>query len=109
MNRGLLEAAAGETDRAIDTLRGALSVQPATLTARRQLATIFLQRRQFAELEAEARALIQYAPSDAEAHNVLGVALASQRKYDEAKRSFAEAVKLDPRNDTARKNLAHLP
>lgn len=108
VNSGLLEAAAGETDRAIATLRRALEVQPAELTARRRLVSLLVDLGRVAELEAEARALVQYAPGDADAHNVLGVALASQQRYGAAREAFAEAVRLDPAHAQARQNLARL-
>ena len=108
VNLGLLEAAAGQTDQAVATLQRALQVQPAELTARRRLASILLDRREFAALEAQARALIQYAPSDSDAHNLLGIALASQQQHGPAKDAFAEAVQLDPSNIQARQNLERL-
>lgn len=108
VNLGLIEASVGETEQAIQTLKHALLVQPAELTARRRLVSLLLERRQPAELEAEARALIQYAPSDSDGHNVLGVALAWQQQYGPAKAAFTEAVRLDPANTSARENLARL-
>jgi Flp pilus assembly protein TadD len=107
VNLGLLQAAGGESDEAVATLRHALAIEPRALPPRRQLLEIFLTRRQFPELEREARGLLTYAPNDAEAHNLLGVALASQERYAPAIEQFTEAVRLDPGNTGARDNLAH--
>ena len=108
VNLGLLQVRAGETDAAVATLRHATAVEPRQLIARRQVADIYLRRGQYKELEAEARALLRYTPDDASVHNVLGIALASQQRYDLAKQAFADAVRLDPGNVQARQNLERL-
>lgn len=108
VNLGLLEAAAGEHERAIATLRRAIAVQPAELVARRRLLGLLLERQQFAEMETEARELVRYAPNDSDAHNLLGIALASQQRYGPAKEAFAAAVRMDPANVQARNNLERL-
>jgi Flp pilus assembly protein TadD len=39
-------------------------------------------------------------------HNLLGVALASERRLDAAVQEFQTAVRLDPASEEARNNLA---
>jgi Flp pilus assembly protein TadD len=62
----------------------------------------------FADTEKEARALIAVAPSDPEAHNLLGVALAQQEQFEPAGDQFREALSLDASYQQARTNLARV-
>ena len=45
-------------------------------------------------------------PGDFQAHHNLGVALATQGKFEEAAVQFSEAVRLIPRSVNAQRNLA---
>src|SRR5262249_18129574 len=75
--------------------------------ARRAMLLQSLKERRFADAEREARALVTLRPEDAEAHNLLGVALASEDRVDAATAEFSDAVRLNPRYQDARDNLAH--
>ena len=70
------------------------------------LVLMLLKQQQFAQAEPEVRKLLAYDGRDAEAHNLLGVALASQGRIGEAGKEFAEAVRLNPQYTEARNNLA---
>jgi len=50
--------------------------------------------------------LIQMRPKRIDAHNALGVLLASQGEYAEARRSFETVIEIDPRNAGAKVNVA---
>jgi Flp pilus assembly protein TadD len=65
-----------------------------------------LQRRQFAQAAEQARKSIQLNPESADAHNVLGAALASQGQLDQAAAEFQAALRIDPQHASARNNLA---
>jgi protein O-mannosyl-transferase len=67
---------------------------------------VFLARNEMSRAEEQARTLLSMAPDDADAHNMLGVALASQGKLLEAREQFVEAVRLSPNHPQARANLA---
>ena len=54
------------------------------------------------------RELIQEFPKDVDAHNRLGKALMELGRYREARDAYAEALRLDPMNSIAQKNLARL-
>ena len=51
------------------------------------------------------REALRLEPDSAEAHNGLGVALASLGRLDEAVGHFEQALRLDPANADARRNL----
>lgn len=102
---GRVLASSGRADEAIQVFQDALRTYPAYDDARRDLIGVLLQRERFADAERESRALVASHADDAEAHNSLGVALASQGRFDEAAREFAEAVRLNPASG-ARENLA---
>ena len=51
---------------------------------------------------------MRYAPENANAYNVLGVALASQERFGPARDAFNAALRLDPNHLQARENLKHL-
>ena len=108
VNLGLLLAAGsgGQREEAVSVLRRALEVEPRALPARRQLMELFFTTEQVPELEREARALLALAPDDAQAYNMLGIALASQGQLQPAVAAFSEAVRLDPSDADARGNLA---
>ena len=54
------------------------------------------------------QALLDQDPNDVEALNRLGVALMQVNKPTDAKRAFKLALKIDPKNNIAKKNLAKL-
>jgi tetratricopeptide (TPR) repeat protein len=103
---GLALASKGQTAAAIDALRRALELSPEYDDARRDLIGMLLGERMYAEAEKQSRALLARWPGDAEAHNRLGVALASVGRTEEAVAEFREAVRLNPQGEEARNNLA---
>jgi hypothetical protein len=54
------------------------------------------------------REILEIFPNDVEAHNRLGKALTELGRYPEARDTYAQAVKLDPSNGIASKNLQRL-
>lgn len=109
INIAMLRAKAGDLNGAITGLRSALAVEPRHVAARQQLLDLLLrQGDDAAAVEAEARLLVRYAPENANAYNVLGVALASQERFGPARDAFNAALRLDPNHLQARENLKHL-
>jgi protein O-mannosyl-transferase len=80
--------------------------RPLLASGYRGLAEQAMRQRQFARAAEQARLSLRYDANSAEAHNVLGAALASQGQFDQAVREFREAVRIDPRNASAANNLA---
>lgn len=58
-----------------------------------------------AEAELQYRAVVQIRGKTAQAHNLLGAALAAQGKYDEANKQYREAIRLDSDDWEAYGNL----
>ncbi len=81
---------------------------PATVdtSARYTRATTLLEAGRFAEAVEAFRAVVEVAPDAVQAHNNLGVALASLGRMDEAIDAFERALALRPDFADARRNLA---
>ena len=73
--------------------------------AHRALAERALSQRNVTTAEAEARKSVAFDDKNADAHNVLGAALASQGRFREAVPEFQIAVRLDPQLQSAKDNL----
>lgn len=54
------------------------------------------------------QAIIEENPNDAAAFNRLGIAWLQLKKHSRAKKAFNQALKIDPKNNIAKKNLAKL-
>jgi Flp pilus assembly protein TadD len=105
---GILLAGKGAIAAAMPRLRAALAIDPSLPAPRLQIVQLLLVEEKFMEAEAEARSLIATLPSNAEAHNLLGVALASQGRLELAQAEFAQAVSLKPDYVEAQRNLARI-
>jgi protein O-mannosyl-transferase len=73
--------------------------------AHRALAERALSQQNAAAAESEARKSIAFENTNADAHNLLGAALASQGKLREAVPEFQTAVRLNPQLQSAKDNL----
>ncbi|MDX2274906.1 MAG: tetratricopeptide repeat protein [Hyphomonadaceae bacterium] len=95
----------GAATAAADAFARALQLDPNFPNARRAFARAALGAERFAEAEASARALIAAEP-DADACNILSVALRGLERLEEAAQAGAEALKLDPQSHPARHDWA---
>ena len=80
--------------------------RPLIATGYRGLAERSLQQQQFVQAAEQARKSIQLNAESADAHNILGAALASQGQFDQAAAEFQTALRIDPRHQSAGNNLA---
>jgi spermidine synthase len=71
-----------------------------------QRATDLLEQRRYTEAVDEFLAALQLMPDSVEAHNNLGIALASQGKLDQAIDEFKRALAVRPDFEDAKRNLA---
>ena len=104
---GYLGAIVPESATARNLLNGAAD-EPAApdMGARYTRATTLLEAGRFAEAAEEFRAVLEVAPGAVQAHNNLGVALASLGRMNEAIDAFERALVLRPDFADARRNLA---
>jgi Flp pilus assembly protein TadD len=96
----------GDREGAITQYRSIIDLMPQYGRARANLIGLLLQQERFADAEVEARAFVSARPNDAEAHDLLGVALATEGRLDEAVPEFQTATELDPQAPEPRNNLA---
>jgi tetratricopeptide (TPR) repeat protein len=71
-----------------------------------QRGTDLLVAHRYPDAIGELRAALTWNPESAEAHNNLGIALASAGRMDEALTEFKQALTIDPGFDDARRNLS---
>jgi len=109
---GLAQMREGDVADAISEFQGALERDPQSANARANLGQIryeqgadLLEQRQFSAAVGMLHSAIELMPDSAEAHNDLGVALASMGQVGEAADQFRRAVELRPEFDEARRNL----
>lgn len=84
----------------------ALDLLPEHRAARRGLALALNDLKRFQEAEAQCRLLLSDDETDADAWDILGLALASLDRLAEAESAHRRAVALDPQNKVAHHNLA---
>jgi Flp pilus assembly protein TadD len=102
---GALLATRARTSEAVAPLTRAVEIDSGHTGARTTLIRVLLAEQRASEAERHARTLVNVA-GDAEAHNFLGAALASQGRFEEASQEFAAALRLNPDMVEARNNLA---
>jgi tetratricopeptide (TPR) repeat protein len=105
---GVLLASNGLNVDALPRLRRAVEIDPRLAAPRVQLIQLHLIAGRFRQAEADARALLTFHPALAEGHNLLGVALANQQRFDAARQEFMEALRIDPDHRDAQRNMARI-
>jgi tetratricopeptide (TPR) repeat protein len=96
---GLALARNQQYDEAIPALRNALAFLPNLPTLHEYLGISLLRTRKIADAIEQLILFVDAAPTDAEGHYFLGVALRSNGREDEAHAQFLEALRLRPNNE----------
>jgi tetratricopeptide (TPR) repeat protein len=103
---GKLLAAQGKTQEAIATLEPLYKISPDPKLAR-DLASLYLETKQYSAAADLLRPLIVQSPNDAQLHFDYGTALMHQLKYPEAQAVLLKAVQLNPNLIEAYSDLAY--
>jgi tetratricopeptide (TPR) repeat protein len=103
---GKLQAAEGKTQEAIATLEPLYKASPDPKLAR-DLASLYLETKQYPAAADLLRPLIAQNPKDAQLHLDYGTALMHQLNYSEAQTVLLKAVQLDPNLVQAYSDLAY--
>jgi len=93
---GRVLAAESKNDDAIAELETAAKLAPDDLSLQRDLADLYSTTGKHEQAEAAYRALVTAHPNDAESHYGLGKTLLLQKKFVDAEKELALAVKLKP-------------
>ena len=92
---GKVLAAEGKSKEAIAALEPAYKASPDPVLAR-ELASLYLESKQYDAAAALLEKLVQHAPADAQLHFDYGSALLHELKYSEAQAELMKAVQLKP-------------
>src|SRR6476646_5938318 len=103
---GKLQAAEGKTQEAVATLEPLYKASPDPKIAR-DLASLYLETKQYPAAADLLRPLIAQNPSDAQLYLDYGTALMHQLKYPEAQTVLLKAVQLNPNSVQAYSDLAY--
>ena len=82
--KGQQEEARQNYDLAVSEFKKAISINPGSEEAHRNLARVFYVQKNFAEAAKEYKKVTQLNPYDIDAHVVLALALTKMNKFDEA-------------------------
>ncbi len=92
-------------DEAIGYFKRSLAAKPDYLLAMGNLARAYEGKANLKQAVKEAERMVQAAPTNYEIHNFLGTYYAKAGKLDKAIAEFKEAIRLNPRYRSARRNL----
>lgn len=101
----------GQGAEAVAALEQALALDPEDPSAQRMLANVLTAQgapAAYARLETAARRTLAKAPTCAEAHVNLGIALARQGRAHEAEAAYRNALAVDPRSHLAHAGIAEI-
>jgi len=99
---------AGDSKQAQEIYEQAIAAHPDACDARFNLARLDLEGNQASDAEHQYRLMTEQCPSSAVVESGLGISLALEDKYEDAKAELHKAIQLDPNDLTALYNLGRL-
>jgi len=105
MNYGGLLSELGRDEEAASWFEAVLELDPDRFEAHVNLARSLARSGRYADAERHLRRAIESRPAAGEIHYLLGLTLVQLGRPDEAVAALEQAVRLDPRNDLARRDL----
>lgn len=99
---------AGDMQRAEESARRAIQLDPAHMEAYHLLARLFIQQRRLDEAQREYERIAQQRPNDVSAHTMVALIYQAQNKQAEAKKAYEKILSIDGRAVVAANNLAYL-
>jgi len=102
---GVASALTGRNRDAVAAFTTAVTVAPGVSRLRQNLARALLDAGNLDNAAQEAQRAVALDANDPSAHEVLGRVFAAQRKFDDARRSFEQALRLDPSHAPAAEGL----
>jgi Flp pilus assembly protein TadD len=105
-SQGRLDEAASQFKAVLDLDRSNGAARQGFVITNRNLAARLLEQKSPSQAAVQAREALRIDPGDADSHNLLGVALASQGQFAEAIAEFREALQIDPKHPSAGNNMA---
>jgi superkiller protein 3 len=110
MSQGQIDEGASQFKAVLDLDGSNGAARQGLATSYRILAARLLERgnstQAAVQAAVQAREAVRLNPADAEAHNLLGVALASQGQFAEAAQEFRQTLQIDPKHPSANNNMA---
>lgn len=95
-------------ERAIKEYEKAVEIKGEVVALRQNLAGALIETGRYEDAVQQYKAMLKWAPKDANMHAALGALQAQLGRYAEAKQEFETALQLDPNNATAKKNIEAL-
>ena len=105
LQRGVALAGRGDLDGAIAAHEAALAADPTLVQARRNLLSLYGQKKDWANAETQYRELLRRGQDVADAHYDYGVLLGLQGKWAEAADAYRRALDASPSHARAANNL----
>ena len=103
---GIILTRQGLIDESLREFRHSLAIQPDQATVHYEIGSILMMRtHQYSQAVDEFIQVVRLDPTNAHAHNDLGVALSQLGEYEKAAGQFNDAVHIDPTLVSARQNL----
>jgi tetratricopeptide (TPR) repeat protein len=106
ISQGRLDEGASQFKAVLDLDRSNGAARQGLVMANRNLAARLLEQKNPTQAAVQAREALGIDSGDADSHNLLGVALASQGQFAEAIAEFRVALQIDPKHPSAGNNMA---